>query len=63
MKVRLLKEQIHPKGNIPKGAIYQLNRKSGFYEYKTEGIVVSTINEAGVNQLTDLFERVLERVK
>ena len=44
-QLRLLKTQKHPKGDIEKGAIYTFNEKTEFYEYKVNGIVVSTVNE------------------
>lgn len=57
-KVKLLKTQKHPKGDILKGSIYTFNPVSKFYEYKKNGIVISTINEAGVNTFTNLFKRI-----
>jgi hypothetical protein len=57
-KVKLLKEQQHPKGNIPEGAIFNWNEENSRYEYSENGMVISTINEAGVNLMTDLFKRI-----
>jgi hypothetical protein len=56
-KVKLLKTQKHPKGNIEKGSVYNWNENTGFYELKKNGIIISTINEAGVNAFTDLFKK------
>ncbi len=57
-QVELLKTQEHPKGNIEKGSVYNWNKNTGFYEFSKNGIVISTVNEAGVNVLKDLFKKI-----
>lgn len=56
-QVRLLQTCKHPKGAIEKGAVYNWNEQTGLYEFMKNGIVISTINEPGVNHFNDLFER------
>ena len=57
-KVILLKTQKHPKGDIKKGSVYHWNKNTGFYELLKKGIVISTINESGVNTFTNLFKKI-----
>lgn len=57
-KVQLLKTQRHHKGDILKGSIYTFNTVTKFYEYKKNGIVISTVNETGVNTFINLFKRI-----
>jgi len=59
-KVELLIEQKHPKGDIPKGAIYKLNEETKFYEYKQNGVVVATVNEAGITFFPWMFKIIYE---
>lgn len=56
-QVKLLKKQEHPKGNIEKGSVYNWNESTGFYEFSKNGIVISTINEAGVSAFKNLFKK------
>lgn len=56
-RVKLLKTQKHPKGNIEKGSVYNWNENTGFYEFSKNGIVISTINEVGVDTFSKLFKR------
>lgn len=56
-QVELLKTQEHPKGNIEKGSVYNWNENTGFYEFSKNGIVISTINEAGVNAFSMIFKK------
>ena len=56
-QVQLLKTQLHPKGNIKKGSIYDWNENTGFYEFTRNGLVISTINEAGVNTFKHLIKK------
>jgi hypothetical protein len=58
-KVRLTIEQKHPKGNIPKGAIYEWSEHRQMYLYRQKGKVVSTVNDAAVDAFP-FFERIVE---
>ena len=58
-KVKLKVTQKHPKGDIPAGSIYHWDENLNTYVYKDENnIAVSSVNIAGVNHFSDLFERI-----
>ena len=57
-KVELLIEQEHPRGNVPKGAIYEFDKELGFYVYKENGLTISSVNDAAVEIFPDLFKYV-----
>ena len=56
-KVRLTVKQKHPKGDIPKGAIYEWSEHHQMYVYRQKGLVVSTVYDAAVDAFP-FFERV-----
>ena len=58
-KVELLETQKHPKGDIPKGAIFEWNEDNSRYEYRytKKGPVVSSVNEPAVEAWPHLFKR------
>ena len=56
-QIKLLKTLEHPKGNVEKGSVYNWNEDTGFYELRENGIVISTINEVGVDAFPKLFKR------
>lgn len=58
-KIELLETQKHPKGNIKKGSIHNWNENAQCYEYKNdEGIIVSTVNKAGVEAFSHMFKKI-----
>jgi len=61
MKTKQIKTIItieNPKGDVKKGSVYNWNEDTGFYEYKQDGVVVSTVNENGVNFMKNVFKRI-----
>lgn len=59
-KAILLKKQRCLLGNVKEGSIYVFNENTTFYEYKKNGVVISTVNEKAVNFLPKLFKKITE---
>lgn len=56
-KIEILITLPHPKGDIEKGSIYNLNEEFERYEYKNnKGEVISTVNKVAVGDLPNLFK-------
>ena len=59
-KVKLKVTQKHSKGDILAGSIYSWDESLNAYAHKDEnGTIVSTVNEAGVDSFSDLFEMII----
>lgn len=55
-KVELLIEQKHPKGGLPKGAIYTYDDSMKMYVYRVNGKIWGTVNATAVNAFPWMFK-------